>query len=277
MTNSALQVLEETSRTFYMPIVKLPKGLQEAVAAGYLCMRAIDEIEDHPTLPAAVKAKLLQEICLILDSQTSVAAFDHARFEALFAPHREQLPEVTLRLAEWACYAPDFIAARVWEATSAMAGRMHDWVLNGFTVSSQTDLDRYTYSVAGAVGLLLCDLWAWFEHVQIHRSLAIQFGRALQSVNILRNRKEDLQRGVDFYPDNWSDAEMQNYARRNLRDFDTYMQELAANTFTDFVNIPRALAYATLDALAEGREKLTRADVLKILQALEAQKASGPA
>jgi farnesyl-diphosphate farnesyltransferase len=277
MTNSALQVLEETSRTFYMPIVRLPKGLQEAVAAGYLCMRAIDEIEDHPTLPAAVKAKLLQEICLILDSQTSVAAFDHARFEALFAPHREQLPEVTLRLAEWACYAPDFIAARVWEATSAMAGRMRDWVLNGFTVSSQADLDRYTYSVAGAVGLLLCDLWAWFEHVQIHRSLAIQFGRALQSVNILRNRKEDLQRGVDFYPDNWSDAEMQNYARRNLRDFDTYMQELAANTFTDFVNIPRALAYATLDALAEGREKLTRADVLKILQALEAQKASGPA
>lgn len=277
MTNSALQVLEETSRTFYMPIVRLPKGLQEAVAAGYLCMRAIDEIEDHPTLPAAVKAKLLQEICLILDSQTSVAAFDHARFEALFAPHREQLPEVTLRLAEWACYAPDFIAARVWEATSAMAGRMRDWVLNGFTVCSQADLDRYTYSVAGAVGLLLCDLWAWFEHVQIHRSLAIQFGRALQSVNILRNRKEDLQRGVDFYPDNWSDAEMQNYARRNLRDFDTYMQELAANTFTDFVNIPRALAYATLDALAEGREKLTRADVLKILQALEAQKATGPA
>lgn len=273
MTNSALQVLEETSRTFYMPIVKLPKGLQEAVAAGYLCMRAIDEIEDHPTLPAAVKAKLLQEICLILDSQTSVAAFDHARFEALFAPHREQLPEVTLRLAEWACYAPDFIAARVWEATSAMAGRMRDWVLNGFTVSSQADLDRYTYSVAGAVGLLLCDLWAWFEHVQIHRSLAIQFGRALQSVNILRNRKEDLQRGVDFYPESWSDAEMQNYARRNLHDFDTYLQGLAANTFTDFVNIPRALAYATLDALAEGREKLTRADVLKILQALEAQRA----
>jgi farnesyl-diphosphate farnesyltransferase len=277
MPNSALQVLEETSRTFYMPIVRLPKGLQEAVAAGYLCMRAIDEIEDHSDLDAESKARLLREICLILDSQTSIESFDHARFEALFAPYREQLAEVTLRLAEWACYAPGFIAPRVWEATSAMAGRMREWVLNGFKVSSQADLDRYTYSVAGAVGLLLCDLWAWFEHVQIHRSLAIQFGRALQSVNILRNRKEDLQRGVDFYPENWGDAEMQSYARRNLSDFDSYMQELAANTFTDFVNIPRALAYATLDALAEGREKLTRADVIRILQALEAQKASRPA
>lgn len=276
MEKQALKVLEETSRTFYMPIVRLPKGLQEAVAAGYLCMRAIDEIEDHPALDADVKANLLQGISLILDSQTSIEAFDHQRFAALFAPYADQLPEVTLRLGEWACFAPDFIAPRVWEATSAMSGRMRDWVLNGFDVSSQADLDRYTYSVAGAVGLLLCDLWAWFEHLQIHRSLAIQFGRALQSVNILRNRKEDLQRGVDFYPDNWNDADMQSYARRNLKEFDLYMQQLAANTFSDFVNIPRALAYATLDALAEGREKLSRADVMHILQALEAQQVSKP-
>lgn len=275
--NSPLQVLEQTSRTFYLPIVRLPHGLQEAVAAGYLCMRAIDEIEDHFHLTAEQKAELLQSICLILDSQTSVERFDHARFEALFAPYKDELPEVTLRLSEWCCYAPAFIAPRVWEATSAMAGRMRDWVLNGFSVRSQADLDRYTYSVAGAVGLLLCDLWAWFEHVQIHRSLAIQFGRALQSVNILRNRKEDLQRGVDFYPEDWGDAEMQTYARHNLTEFDAYMQQLAASTFSDFVNIPRALALATLEALAEGREKLSRADVLKILQALEAQNTPGSA
>jgi farnesyl-diphosphate farnesyltransferase len=276
MAKDALKVLEETSRTFYLPIIKLPKGLQEAVAAGYLCMRAIDEIEDHVSLPAEVKARLLQDISLILDSQTSVEAFDHQRFQDLFAPYRDQLAEVTLRISEWACLAPDFIAPRVWEATSAMSGRMREWVVNGFTVSSQADLDRYTYSVAGAVGLLLCDLWAWFEHVQIHRSLAIQFGRALQSVNILRNRKEDLSRGVDFYPDNWNDTDMQSYARRNLTEFDAYMQQLAANTFSDFVNIPRALAYATLDALAAGQEKLSRADVLRILKSLEAQQVSKP-
>lgn len=276
-TQTALQVLEQTSRTFYLPIIRLPQGLQEAVAAGYLCMRAIDEIEDHFHLTAEQKAQLLQQIYLILDSQTSVERFDHARFEALFAPYKDELPEVTLRLSEWCCYAPPFIAPRVWEATSAMAGRMRDWVLNGFSVHSQADLDRYTYSVAGAVGLLLCDLWAWFEHVQIHRSLAIQFGRALQSVNILRNRREDLQRGVDFYPKNWGDAEMQTYARHNLKEFDAYMQELAASTFSDFVNIPRALAHATLEALTEGREKLSRADVLKILQALEAQNTPGSA
>ena len=48
ITQEALRVLEETSRTFFIPIESLPKGLKEAVASGYLCMRAVDEIEDHP-------------------------------------------------------------------------------------------------------------------------------------------------------------------------------------------------------------------------------------
>ena len=92
------------------------------------------------------------------------------------------------------------------------------------------------------------------------------------------HRKEDLGRGVNFYPQNWTDQDMQDYARRNLRDFDEYMKSLAATTFSDFVNIPRALAYATLDALAEGREKLTRNEVLQILQNLDAaQPATKPA
>ena len=39
---SALKVLEETSRTFFIPIVKLPPVVQEAVASAYLCLRAID-------------------------------------------------------------------------------------------------------------------------------------------------------------------------------------------------------------------------------------------
>ncbi len=39
---SALQVLKETSRTFYIPIIKLPPKVQEAVASTYLCLRAID-------------------------------------------------------------------------------------------------------------------------------------------------------------------------------------------------------------------------------------------
>lgn len=266
----ALRVLEKTSRTFFLPIIKLPAELQEAVASGYLCLRAIDEIEDHPDMQPADKAAVLNAISLLLQAQTSVEDFAHDQFDTLFARFAHlDLPEVTLRVGEWACYAPRFIAPRVWEATSTMADRMAHWAVNGFRVLTRDDLDRYTYGVAGAVGLMLCDLWGWFERIQINRSHGIQFGRGLQLTNILRNRAEDLARGVDFYPEGWDDARMLAYARQNLADFDHYADTLPDTSFISFVGIPRALALATLDALESGREKLSRAEVLKIVSGLE--------
>ena len=59
---NALQVLKETSRTFFIPITRLPTGCQEAVASAYLCLRAIDEVEDHSKLPNETKAKILRNI-----------------------------------------------------------------------------------------------------------------------------------------------------------------------------------------------------------------------
>lgn len=267
----ALRVLEETSRTFYLPIVKLPEGLREAVASGYLCMRAIDEIEDHPDLDGSVKAVILKGMSLALQAQTSVEEFTHEAFEKVFEEWEDILPEVTIRIGEWACYAPKFIAPRIWEATSGMADRMAHWVENGFDVTNKSDLDRYTYGVAGAVGLMLCDLFGWFEKVQIDRSRGIQFGRGLQLVNILRNREEDMGRGVNFYPEGWDNDRMFEYARKNLDEFDEYAQTLSKTSFVKFVSIPRALAYATLDALANGKEKLSRTEVVEIVQGLETE------
>jgi farnesyl-diphosphate farnesyltransferase len=265
----AMRVLEETSRTFFLPIERLPTGLREAVAAGYLCLRAIDEVEDHPYLEGTIKASVLQAMSLVLQAQTSVENFAHEAFDKIFESFGLDLPEVTMRIGEWSCYAPKFIAPRVWEATAAMADRMAQWAIDGFRVNTKADLDRYTYGVAGAVGLLLCDLWGWFEKIQIDRSQAIQFGRGLQLVNILRNRKEDLARGVDFYPEGWTDEDMLAYALENLDAFDVYAQTLPRSTFKRFTRIPRALAYATLDVIQKGREKLSRDEVVAIVSQLE--------
>ena len=56
INTEARQFLKETSRTFYIPITYLSKGLQEAVASAYLCMRAIDEIEITPSFQQKIKA-----------------------------------------------------------------------------------------------------------------------------------------------------------------------------------------------------------------------------
>lgn len=265
----AMDTLKLTSRTFYLPIIRLPKGLREAVASGYLCLRAIDEVEDHPFMDNSLKARILNSISLILQAQTSEENFAHKELTAELMQFAEILPEVTLRIGEWACHAPKFIAPRIWEATATMADRMAHWATTGWKIISQADLDRYTYSVAGAVGLMLCDIWAWFEKVQIHRTHAIQFGRGLQTVNILRNRNEDMDRGVDFFPNGWDEKRMHTYAQLNLDGFSSYSKTLPKTSFMSFVAIPRALAYATLEALKKGEEKLSRETVLSIVSGLE--------
>jgi len=266
LSKSALEVLKETSRTFYIPISQLPAGLKEAVASAYLCMRAIDEIEDHPDLDNSLKSKLLQTISLTLQSATD--SFDTDDLAAALTQHTHLLPEVSVRVGEWAVLAPSTIAPRVWDATAAMSDRMAYWASNNWKVQTQADLDRYTFSVAGAVGLLLSDLWAWHDGTQTNRTHAIAFGRGLQAVNILRNHTEDLARGVEFYPEGWTDERMQTYARRNLVLADAYTGALPLGPALNFCQIPLTLAHATLDAMAQGETKLSRTKVIALVAQL---------
>ncbi|MEL6605858.1 MAG: phytoene/squalene synthase family protein [Cyanobacteria bacterium J06614_10] len=265
-TSSALDLLKETSRTFFIPISLLPPKLQAAVASAYLSMRAIDQIEDHAELTADIKAKLLRQISLNLQSGTNLSATSD--FAEGLAPFQSQLEPVTLRIGEWALLAPEAIAPRIWDATAAMADRMAAWAERNWRIGNESDLNCYTFSVAGAVGLMLSDIWAWYDGTETNRMDAIGFGRGLQAVNILRNHGEDLSRGVDFYPDGWTDKDMQRFARRNLELADAYTANLPEGPALIFCRIPLALAHATLDALSEGKEKLTRSDVIEIVTPL---------
>ncbi|HEU0001783.1 MAG TPA: phytoene/squalene synthase family protein [Ktedonobacteraceae bacterium] len=256
----ALNVLKETSRTFFIPISRLPDELQDAVMSGYLCLRAIDEVEDHPRLDNCTKAMLLRSI-----SHTLQTTFTPDDFNTKLAPYKQELPEVTLRVGQWALLAPLPVAPRVWEATATMADRMAQWAENGWIVRTEADLDRYTFGVAGSVGLLLSDLWAWYNGTQSNRVHAVGFGRGLQAVNILRNHAEDVARGVEFFPTGWRVGDMHDYARRNLALADAYTSALPPGPVLDFCALPLALAYATLDSLARGDGKLSRSNVLQIV------------
>lgn len=260
MSDDALEMLKNNSRTFFIPISRLPAGLLDAVMSGYLCLRAIDEIEDHPDLDNPTKAMLLRSI-----SRTLQTTFSPDDFATVLAPYQQTLPEVTLRVGEWAMLAPSSIAPRVWEATATMADRMAQWADNAWLVETEADLDRYTFGVAGSVGLLLSDMWAWYNGTQSNRNDAIGFGRGLQAVNILRNHTEDMARGVDFFPTGWQIQDMNDYARRNLAMADAYTNALPSGPVLDFCMLPLALAYATLESMARGNGKLNRNDVLQIV------------
>lgn len=266
LRGDALQILKDTSRTFYIPISILPSGLQEAVASAYLCMRAIDQIEDDPDLDNRTKKHLLQNISLTL--QAGVDGFPLDAFSVGFKGYESSLQEVSLRIREWSILAPESIAPRIWDATAAMADRMAYWADRNWKIETEADLDRYTFGVAGAVGLLLSDLWNWYDGTQSNRTQAIAFGRGLQAVNILRNNSEDLTRGVNFFPMGWNNENLQDYARRHLILADAYTNSLPDGPALQFCQIPLALAHGTLDALANGKEKLSRSDVVSLIETL---------
>lgn len=258
----ATEVLKQTSRTFYLSIVRLPPRIKEAVMSSYLSLRAIDEIEDHTRLDKPTKINLLCDISRELQARDSLLVH---RVSTLLRSHRDELPEVTNRLDEWVCLAPKAIAPRIWDATSAMARRMAYWVGNDWRISTERDLDRYTFSVAGAVGVLLSDLWIWYDGTPSRKTDAVGYGRGLQAVNILRNRFEDLGRGVDFFPHSWTGNDFRFYANKNLSRGDAYVEGFPPGHARTFCHGPQALAHATLDALARGESKLSRTAVLELV------------
>lgn len=263
MKQYALKTLKETSRTFFIPINNLPEGLQEAVASAYLCMRAIDEVEDHPQLDNQLKAKILSQMSLSLQATTSKTTREELTLYV--EPYQALLPEVSYHLADWALLAPSSIASRIWDATAAMADRMAYWSQRNWQIDTKAQLDQYTFSVAGAVGLLLSDLWGWYDNTQTNREEAIGFGRGLQAVNILRNHKEDKLRGVSFFPNDWQLEEMFDYARYNLSLADSYTKSLPKGPVLNFCQIPLTLAHATLEVMMLGKPKLTRNQVMALL------------
>jgi len=264
LKKDALEVLRATSRTFFVSIMGLPPQLHEAVASAYLSMRAIDEIEDHPALDTNTKALLLRDISLRLQQAVGRGELDHSLVASSI--YESLLPEVTTRIREWELLAPGAIAPRIWAATSVMADQMAYWVINGWRIRTEADLDCYTLSVAGAVGVLLSDLWSWYDGTISKRENAVGFGRGLQAVNILRNRAEDLARGVDFFPAGWNEQDLRFYAKRNLSLADAYVKALSPGPAVDFCRVPLALAYATLDALALGERKLSRDAVVSLVR-----------
>jgi farnesyl-diphosphate farnesyltransferase len=261
----AIRVLKETSRTFYIPITFLQKDLKHAVASAYLVLRAIDEIEDHEEMHNDVKYTILMQVSELLKQ-----SFDEEEYLQILGPIKGKIPEVTLRLGEWLQACPEDMLPIVMNATSEMAFGMAKWAKANWQIHTREDLDDYTYYVAGLVGAMLSELWEWSAGVKTDRELAIGYGRGLQAVNILRNEQEDLdERGVSFVPDGWTRKELYEYADENLAKADEYMKTIDKRTILLFCRLPLALAHKTLRAMKDGREKITRAEVERIVEEIQ--------
>ncbi|KAA0965980.1 phytoene/squalene synthase family protein [Sporosarcina sp. ANT_H38] len=263
LQKEAMNVLKLTSRTFYIPIKLLNPMLRKTVGSAYLCMRAIDEIEDHEELHSETKQHLLRSTSKLLQTK-----FDTAAYQQLLKPYENILPEVTLRLGDWLSVCPENIIDKVKESTSIMADGMAHWVEKDWVVKTKEDLDEYTYYVAGLVGIMLSDIWELYDGTVTDRDLAVGYGRGLQAVNMLRNQDEDADRGVRFMPEGWDRDDMFAYATTNLNKADEYLKSINTKNIQLFCKIPLALAKGTLKTLKSGKEKMSRVEVESTVNAI---------
>lgn len=259
--------LRQVSRTFSRPIEILPGDLCKAVTCGYLLCRVVDAVEDNESFTLDERDERYQAFHEVLRGATPLG------FERLWdridgsPPHEielcSQLHRVMIVVETLPVPMREAVTRWVTEMARGMQIYSHrsadrDGVIAPWT---SDDLQRYCYFVAGTVGHMLTELFAFEMRLGADDpaarrlgELAEPFGAGLQLVNILKDITDDLHRGWSFVPRSLCRAEglrnrdLANPSRRTeAHRAVTPMFGLARR------NLDRALDYA-LTVPAEHRE-----------------------
>lgn len=206
------RILPHVSRTFALSISMLPEALAHSVTVAYLLCRIADTIEDDPARPPEEKRALLFAFAGALEdggrAPTVADAFQgwQDAEEGLAASASRVLGEFHRLPAEQRRLVRPWIqemCAGMADTVDLLASR-EDGGLRA--LGTLDDLRRYCYYVAGTVGHLLTDLFQTTTlHLpagrveELHR-LAHGFGLGLQMTNIIKDVRDDRERGVSFVP-----------------------------------------------------------------------------
>ncbi len=171
----------ETGRNFYFSFLTLPRRMFRDMCVLYAFMRHTDDLGDAVDLAPSDRAILLHDWRLQLDRALSGEGHVNKDDRILTA-----LADMARRRSIPADYLREVIA-----------GVESDLVPRRFTTFSQ--LERYCYQVAGAVGLCCIHVWGFRDDRAI--SLAVDCGTAFQLTNILRDLGEDAHNGRIYLPE----------------------------------------------------------------------------
>ncbi len=192
---SFLTACQEICRTagsnFTAAFAFLPKRQREAMVALYAFMRQTDDLSDEPGDPTEKARKLaLWEVQL---GQAIDGPSAHSQIQA--APCCEPVLEAASWLVQTFGVKPDYFR-------EVIKGVRADLDFTGF--ANRAEQDAYCYRVASVVGL--CCIRIWGATDPRAESPSIATGLAFQRTNILRDLKEDLEKGRCYIPRDVLDA-----------------------------------------------------------------------
>lgn len=215
-------ILKGVSRSFYLTLRVLPDAVREPIALAYLLARAADTLADTTVLPESERLNYLhcfQGYMTAPESTVGCEEIQGALKGELGNPDEARLlgllPELFTLLAALDAEDQQRVRQVVETLCSGMVFDLQTFPNeeSGELCALQkfADMDRYTYMVAGCVGEF------WTEMIMAHTpklshwdkahyaELGIQFGKALQYTNILRDLPRDLRIGRCYLPQEWLD------------------------------------------------------------------------
>ena len=203
------QMLSGVAETFARTIPQFPKALRGVMTNAFLLLRIADIIEDSPALSVEQKRRFLGQYADVVDGRSPVAALVDPLLPALSGGATDAEMDLvrntatTLRITNGYRDEQREALQRCVRRTTAGMAEFCDTGLGG--LRSLRELDRYCYLMSGVAGETITALLCQYSpeiasRRELLHSLASDFGRGVQLVNILRDRWEDRERGVCWLP-----------------------------------------------------------------------------
>jgi len=208
------EIARKQAKNFYYAFVALPARKRNAICAVYAFMRHADDLSDDDSLSVDQRRTNLN---LWLDAwhraSSGEATADPVFIALADAQARFQIPESLL---------DHLVEGTAMDLHRAIETGQYD------TYATFDDLYRYCYLVASVVGLVCIRIFGYTDPRA--EELAEETGIAFQLTNILRDVREDLERGRVYLP--LEDLDRHAVSISDLASLASGSRSLAPNEFT---------------------------------------------
>jgi farnesyl-diphosphate farnesyltransferase len=298
-------MLPKVSRTFALNIGQLEGDIHRSVLLGYLLFRIADTFEDTVHQNEGEKIAALRTLSDIFagsrDLDERLALYEPLRFRWSEESDDKSLVENGHTVLQ--CYFDlpggyrriiDPLIAETAQGMAHFQKRKQNSGQSVFQLTDFSDLEEYCYYVAGVVGVMLTEIFC--QHERISRigsqlkKFQIQFGTALQLINILKDYSGDIARGWCYIPQTITEKyriridnmeEMSRWQRQGIvREMMNHIVLYLDSTFQYikvlpldekairmFCIIPFILGYRTLVGIAAlNKDKVSREEVAGLIQ-----------
>jgi phytoene synthase len=178
------EIARREARNFYYAFVALPRHKRNAICAVYAFMRHADDLTDDESLSIDQRR---------LNLNAWLDAWHHASFgEATSDPVFIALADAQARFRIPTMLLDQLVQGTAMDLERPSQAGQYD------TYPAFEDLYRYCYLVASVVGLVCIRIFGYTD--QRAEKLAEETGIAFQLTNILRDVREDFERGRIYLP-----------------------------------------------------------------------------